>query len=127
MTYATYATYATTLPLARLEEEALIPAPHHDDDCPWPGPPPPRRRHTAVLLLVLLANPGCPWPLPPAGDTRPCQRLEQAGRGATLLIHEATFEPGLLQMAQSKRHSTSEEAVGAARGMQVRAGRRQRR
>ena len=32
------------------------------------------------------------------GDTRPCRLLEQAGRGATLLIHEATFEPALSQV-----------------------------
>lgn len=33
------------------------------------------------------------WSLCFSGDTRPCQALEQAARGRTLLIHEATFEP----------------------------------
>jgi ribonuclease BN (tRNA processing enzyme) len=32
---------------------------------------------------------------PFAGDTRPCKALIDAGKGATLLIHEATFEPDL--------------------------------
>lgn len=35
-------------------------------------------------------------------------------------MHEATFEPALLAMATSKRHSTSAEALAAARSMQVR-------
>ena len=30
-----------------------------------------------------------------SGDTRPSRRLCQAGAGATLLIHEATFEPAM--------------------------------
>lgn len=29
------------------------------------------------------------------GDTRPCPALTRAGVDATLLIHEATFEPDL--------------------------------
>ncbi len=29
------------------------------------------------------------------GDTRPCDALIREGHGATLLIHEATFEPDL--------------------------------
>ena len=33
-----------------------------------------------------------PWKVVYSGDTRPCQELEAAGSGATLLIHEATFE-----------------------------------
>lgn len=42
----------------------------------------------------------------------------QAGRGCTLLIHEATFEPCLEQQARQKRHSTTAEALEVA---QVRA------
>jgi ribonuclease BN (tRNA processing enzyme) len=52
-----------------------------------------------------------------SGDTRPCQALMRAGAGATLLIHEATFEPELIQHALTKRHCTSEEAMQVAKGM----------
>ena len=43
--------------------------------------------------LVLTAEAG--WKLVLSGDTRPCGRLRDAGRGATLLVHEATFEPSM--------------------------------
>lgn len=35
-----------------------------------------------------------------SGDTRPCRRLVQAGRGATLLLHEATFEDALFSLVR---------------------------
>lgn len=38
----------------------------------------------------------------------------QAGRGCSLLIHEATFEPCLEQQARAKRHSTTAEALEVA-------------
>ena len=52
-----------------------------------------------------------------AGDTRPCTRLARLGRGATLLIHEATFEPQLQGEAERKRHSTSQEALQLSASM----------
>ena len=39
-----------------------------------------------------------PWKVVYSGDTRPCQELEAAGSGATLLIHEATFENSMGEM-----------------------------
>jgi ribonuclease Z len=53
-----------------------------------------------------------------SGDTRPCNLLTEHGRGATILIHEATFEDDKLHEAVAKRHSTLGEAldVGAAMG-----------
>lgn len=36
------------------------------------------------------------WSLVYSGDTRPCKALAAAGHGCTLLIHEATFEPDLI-------------------------------
>ena len=45
---------------------------------------------------------GAGWKLVFSGDTRPSRRLCQAGAGATLLIHEATFEPAM--HAQARRH-----------------------
>eukprot|EP00873_Tetraselmis_striata_P001973 jgi/Tetstr1/422237/TSEL_013089.t1 len=65
--------------------------------------------------LVLQA--ACGWKIVYSGDTRPCLALQRAGRGATLLIHEATFEPGLADQACRKRHSTTEEALEAAAKM----------
>lgn len=59
------------------------------------------------------------WKLVYSGDTRPCERLVRAGAGATLLIHEATFEPGLDAHALRKRHSTSAEALSVARRMRA--------
>jgi ribonuclease Z len=46
-----------------------------------------------------------------SGDTEPCDNLVRDGEGADLLIHEATFEPEMIQDARRKRHSTLEEAV----------------
>ncbi|MEW5318245.1 MAG: hypothetical protein WDW38_009482 [Sanguina aurantia] len=57
------------------------------------------------------------WRLVYSGDTQPCHRLAEAGRGATLLIHEATFEPSMAEQARRKRHSTSDEAMGVGRDM----------
>ena len=47
--------------------------------------------------LVLGARAG--WSLVYSGDSRPCARLQRAGGGCTLLVHEATFAPGLVQQA----------------------------
>ena len=41
------------------------------------------------------------WSLVYSGDTRPCKALAAAGHGCTILIHEATFEPDLLEQASS--------------------------
>jgi ribonuclease Z len=46
-----------------------------------------------------------------SGDTRPCAQLIEAGKGATVLIHEATFEDTLQEEAVKKKHSTTKEAV----------------
>lgn len=49
------------------------------------------------------------------GDTRPCLQLAEIGRGATLLIHEATFEDGMQDEAKAKAHSTTTEALAVGR------------
>eukprot|EP00750_Incisomonas_marina_P017969 INCI2665.2.p1 GENE.INCI2665.2~~INCI2665.2.p1 ORF type:complete len:1073 (-),score=148.70 INCI2665.2:181-3399(-) len=49
-----------------------------------------------------------------SGDTKPCPELELAGRDATLLIHEATFDSSLLDEAIKRHHSTVGQAVGVA-------------
>ncbi len=46
-----------------------------------------------------------------SGDTTPCDALIQAGRDATLLIHEATLEDDKPEMALAKGHSTFSQAI----------------
>ena len=48
--------------------------------------------------VVLRARAG--WSVAYSGDTRPSPALAAAARGATLLIHEATFEPALRAQVQ---------------------------
>lgn len=51
------------------------------------------------------------WKIVYSGDTRPCPELVEASRGATVLIHEATFEDALVDEAIARNHSTTEEAI----------------
>ncbi|PON46911.1 tRNase Z endonuclease [Parasponia andersonii] len=51
------------------------------------------------------------WKIVYSGDTRPCPELAEASHGATVLIHEATFEEGMVDEAVAKNHSTTEEAI----------------
>lgn len=46
-----------------------------------------------------------------SGDTRPCPSLIEAGKGASLVIHEATFEDQMAEAAKLRRHSTISEAI----------------
>lgn len=57
------------------------------------------------------------WKLVMSGDTRPCQALVDAGKDATLLIHEANFEDSMEQEAIDKRHSTTKEAITVGASM----------
>ena len=58
---------------------------------------------------------GAPWSVVLSGDTRPCDAVAEAARGAALLVHEATFEDELAADAVAKRHSTLSEALSVAR------------
>lgn len=49
-----------------------------------------------------------------SGDTRPCERLEQAADQADLFYHEATFTHELAKRAKETGHSTAREAGQAA-------------
>ena len=51
------------------------------------------------------------WSIVYSGDTRPCPELIQAGRGASLLIHEATLRDVSLNLAVRKKHCTVSEAL----------------
>ncbi|XXG45828.1 hypothetical protein AAC387_Pa02g0805 [Persea americana] len=59
------------------------------------------------------------WKLVYSGDTRPCQAIVDASHGATVLIHEATFEDGMMEEAVARNHSVTKEAieVGASAGV----------
>ena len=50
-----------------------------------------------------------------SGDTRPCQGVLEAARGADLLIHEATFSSEESDRAIETGHSTAREAAELAR------------
>ncbi len=49
-----------------------------------------------------------------SGDTRPCEALQHASRGADLLVHEATFSHEDHQRARETGHSTAREAAELA-------------
>lgn len=65
----------------------------------------------------LVVEHGDGWKVVYSGDTRPCPALVAAGRGCSLCVHEATFEPCLEGQARAKRHSTSREASQVAQAM----------
>ena len=54
-----------------------------------------------------------------SGDCRPSRILANAGKGANVLIHEATFEDGMEAEAKLKRHCTIGEALQIANEMQA--------
>eukprot|EP00899_Mesostigma_viride_P020766 jgi/Mesvir1/28691/Mv11183-RA.1 len=58
------------------------------------------------------------WKIALSGDTRPCPKLVERSRGATVLIHEATFENDMPEEALAKKHSMTREAIesGVAAG-----------
>lgn len=55
-----------------------------------------------------------------SGDTRPTRGFVEIGYGATVLLHEATFDDELIAEAMNKRHSTTGEALKAGRDMGAR-------
>ncbi|KAL3424737.1 tRNA processing endoribonuclease [Phlyctema vagabunda] len=55
-----------------------------------------------------------------SGDCRPSRDFAEIGYGATLLIHEATFDDELRGDAMAKKHSTTSEALDVGRRMNAR-------
>ncbi|KAI1500400.1 beta-lactamase-like protein [Biscogniauxia marginata] len=55
-----------------------------------------------------------------SGDCRPSDSFVQIGQGATLLIHESTFDDELLGDAIAKKHSTMSEAIKIGKRMGAR-------
>jgi ribonuclease Z len=67
--------------------------------------------------LVFRHNSG--YKLVYSGDTQYCEALVDAGRAATVLIHEATFSPDRADEASFKSHSTILDAVLAGERMKA--------
>ncbi|KAI2621880.1 hypothetical protein GGS21DRAFT_494584 [Xylaria nigripes] len=55
-----------------------------------------------------------------SGDCRPSEAFVKIGKGATILIHESTFEDTLQGDAIAKKHSTMSEAINVGRRMGAR-------
>jgi ribonuclease Z len=53
-----------------------------------------------------------PFKIAYSGDCRPSAHFATIGAGATVLVHEATFEDELIGDARAKKHSTVREALG---------------
>ncbi|WVW79468.1 hypothetical protein I302_101437 [Kwoniella bestiolae CBS 10118] len=60
------------------------------------------------------------WKIVYSGDTKPSEELVQAGRDATLLIHEATLEDDKPDVAAVKGHSTFSQAIDIGKRMKAR-------
>ncbi|GAA5968545.1 hypothetical protein JCM11641_007673 [Rhodosporidiobolus odoratus] len=60
------------------------------------------------------------WKVVFSGDTTPCDALVKAGQGASLLVHEATIEDDMPEVAEAKGHSTFGQAIDVATRMQAR-------
>ncbi|KAA1473038.1 hypothetical protein DENSPDRAFT_930713 [Dentipellis sp. KUC8613] len=73
------------------------------------------RHRTRAYGIVLTHRDG--WRLVYSGDTMPTHHLAQAGRGATLLIHEATMGDDQAEMAKLKAHSTVGQAIDIGKQM----------
>ncbi|OQS02614.1 zinc phosphodiesterase ELAC protein 2 isoform 2 [Thraustotheca clavata] len=64
--------------------------------------------HLSYALVITCSN---GFKLTFSGDCRPSDLLVKYSSNANLLIHEATFEEGMVQEAISKDHSTTDEAI----------------
>ncbi|WFC99467.1 ribonuclease Z [Malassezia yamatoensis] len=74
-----------------------------------------RTSHCYGLVLHHVSG----WKLVFSGDTMPCPALVQAGKNATVLIHEATMQDDQQELAKAKGHSTIGQAIQTALDMQA--------
>lgn len=75
--------------------------------------------HCANALAVVFDFPNG-FKVAYSGDCRPSNNFANIGRGATLLIHEATFDDELQGDAYAKKHSTTSEALSIGKRMGAR-------
>ncbi|WBW71835.1 nuclear 3'-tRNA processing endonuclease tRNAse Z, Trz1 [Schizosaccharomyces osmophilus] len=57
------------------------------------------------------------WKIAYSGDTRPSEEFIEIGTGATVVIHEATLEDSMQEIAVRKQHSTYSEALRVGQRM----------
>lgn len=76
-------------------------------------------KHIKSSYGCILRNRG-KWSIVYSGDTEPCRGLVEAGRNATLLIHEATFEDFSSERAVERNHCIYSEAVRVGQAMKAR-------
>lgn len=67
----------------------------------------PHRGYATALVMRHATG----WKFVYSGDTKPSERLVRAGRGATVLVHEATIEDDKPETADVKGHSTFGQAI----------------
>ncbi|KAE8448414.1 hypothetical protein EG329_009478 [Mollisiaceae sp. DMI_Dod_QoI] len=75
--------------------------------------------HCFGALAVVLNFPN-EFKVAYSGDCRPSNNFVKIGQGATLLIHEATFDDELQGDALAKKHSTTSEALHVGKMMNAR-------
>ncbi|OBT64080.1 hypothetical protein VE03_06682 [Pseudogymnoascus sp. 23342-1-I1] len=75
--------------------------------------------HCHQALAVVLKFPNG-FSVAYSGDCRPSSEFARIGKGATVLIHEATFDNELEGDAIAKKHSTTANALWVAKEMEAR-------
>jgi ribonuclease Z len=73
--------------------------------------------HGAAAVVINFPN---GFKVAYSGDCRPSNKFVEIGQGATLLVHEATFDDELQGDAIAKKHSTTAEALDVGRRMNAR-------
>ena len=67
----------------------------------------------------LIAHHESGWKIAYSGDTKPRSSFARQGKGATLVIHEATLEDDKPETAAEKGHSTFSQAIEVGREMEA--------
>jgi len=76
-------------------------------------------KHWGKCFGVCIEDKTENWKIVFSGDTKPCQALIDAGQDADLLIHEASLGPEETELAETKGHSTIDQAIQVALKMKA--------